>query len=150
MPTYFFDTYDDGEFMRDEVGLDFASLQEARDQAASLLPDLIRQEAPPREHQQFAVVVRDFEGRPVYGATMIFQGRWRLPDDAGWAPCIDALHPSYSPLATVRGKVLASAARTIDASRTKSFWSHLSSLEMQDLIQLTRTTVEASRATLER
>lgn len=150
MPTYFFDIYDDGDFMRDEVGLDYPSLQEARDQAVSFLPDLIRQEVSPREHQQFAVVVRALDGRAVYGASMIFQGRWRLPDDAGWGPCIDALHPSYSPLATVRGKVLALAARTIDASRTKALSSRHASLDMQALIQATRATVEASRATLDR
>ena len=148
MPLYFFDTYDDGIFMRDAFGIELESSQEARDQAAALLPDMARQMLPVREHQRFAVVVRGADDQPVYGATMTFQGRWWRTDNAGWTVYDETRRMEHGVLATLRGQVLASARTAVERSKTLISSGQKVSLEMQGLIHSTLTAIEKSQATL--
>ena len=46
MSRYYFDVHDGDGRHRDDMGDEFDSFEEARDQAHSLLPDIIRDELP--------------------------------------------------------------------------------------------------------
>ncbi len=74
MPRYFFDISDAKGFHRDEFGNEFVSLDEARDQAQSLLPDIAREELPDGELHQITCEVRDDTGRIVYRGKLTYEG----------------------------------------------------------------------------
>lgn len=74
MPRFFFDVRDAKGFHRDETGDDFASFEEARDQAQSLLPDIAREELPDGELHQITCEVRDNTGRVVNRGKLTFEG----------------------------------------------------------------------------
>ena len=74
MATYFFDITDGKGFHRDDFGGEFASFEEARDQAQSLLPDIAREELPDGELHQIACEVRDDTGRIVYRGKLTYEG----------------------------------------------------------------------------
>ncbi len=74
MPRFFFDVRDAKGFHRDEIGDDFASFEEARDQAQSLLPDIAREELPDGELHRISCEVREGSGRIVYRGQLTFEG----------------------------------------------------------------------------
>ncbi|RYC29225.1 hypothetical protein D3273_25245 [Lichenibacterium minor] len=51
MPRYYFDIHDAKGFHPDEFGEALADLEEARDQAQLLLPDIMREELPNRKRR---------------------------------------------------------------------------------------------------
>ena len=74
MPRFFFDVRDAQGFHHDEIGDDFADLEEARDQAQALLPDIARAELPDGELHVITCDVRDSTGRIVYRGHLTFEG----------------------------------------------------------------------------
>ncbi|KQO94633.1 hypothetical protein [Methylobacterium sp. Leaf91] len=79
MARYFFDVHDGGLHQFDEQGSEFATLDEVRQQAMRLLPDVARDHAKPEgERLAFTVVVSDEDHRPVYSATLSLVGVWLI------------------------------------------------------------------------
>lgn len=76
MPHYFFDVTNGGAATPDDVGVDLADDDEARDEAVSLLPDIARDELPDGDEHEFVVSVRDERGEVVYEASLSLHGRW--------------------------------------------------------------------------
>ena len=74
MSRYYFDVHDGDGRHRDDMGDEFDSFEEARDQAQSLLPDIIRDELPDGELRSVSCEVRDEAGVLVYRGCLIFRG----------------------------------------------------------------------------
>ena len=76
MARYFFDTFDDGVWMRDMEGMDFADRQTARHQAVQTLPYMALDALPDGPERRFAVEVRDEGGRRLFRAELLFRSEW--------------------------------------------------------------------------
>lgn len=74
MARYYFDTTDSRGLHRDEVGDEFNSFDEARDQCQGILADCIREELPDGELHTVTCDVRDETGRVVYGGELKYRG----------------------------------------------------------------------------
>jgi hypothetical protein len=69
MPRFYFDS-DDGETpMTDTIGLDFADLRVAQQEAVRALPEIAKDALPDGENRDFIITVRDGSG-PVLRATL--------------------------------------------------------------------------------
>ena len=79
MPIYYFDLFDGDKLVRDDFGIELDSLDEAREQAIALLPELARDELPEAESHEFVATVRCREGRVRYQATLSLRGGWVEP-----------------------------------------------------------------------
>jgi hypothetical protein len=76
MARYYFDVHDGGPRF-DDTGTELAELENVREQAKRLLPDIAREEIPREGDQRtFTVLVKDEGGKPVYSATLTFAGLW--------------------------------------------------------------------------
>lgn len=73
MPLYFFDLRDGKNHTIDDFGTEFDRLEEARNYAISLLPDIAREELPDGPRRNFACNVRDKDGNIVYEAVLKFR-----------------------------------------------------------------------------
>ena len=74
MPRYFFDIHD-GQFSRDDEGLECANFEAARREAMASLPEIARFALPgDSETRAFSVLVRDEGGAVVYTAALTFAG----------------------------------------------------------------------------
>lgn len=69
MPRYFFDTQD-GELVRDDIGLNCDNFQDMLAQATSGLADFAHDAVPGAKYQEMAVRVRDEQDRPVLQAIL--------------------------------------------------------------------------------
>ncbi|KAA3452253.1 hypothetical protein C7I87_02350 [Mesorhizobium sp. SARCC-RB16n] len=69
MPLYFFDTIENGQITRDDLGVDM-SPADMRREAKRLLPSLVIEHSLPADLNDFAVWVRDDTGRCVYEASL--------------------------------------------------------------------------------
>ncbi|MCO6052291.1 hypothetical protein NGM99_21105 [Mesorhizobium sp. RP14(2022)] len=77
MPLYFFDTFDNGQHSRDDLGTLCSSLPNARMEAMKVLPSIAKDEIPrDGDRQAFTVLVRNEDGEAVYSATLTFAGIW--------------------------------------------------------------------------
>jgi hypothetical protein len=66
LPLYFFDTDDGATLFRDEIGLEFANDQEARDQASAALGELAKEYLPGGPPQKnLTMWVRNEQGHAV-------------------------------------------------------------------------------------
>jgi hypothetical protein len=65
MPRYYFDTYDGDQFLPDEIGIEFDSLDAARSEAQRFLPEMAREALPDTTHRAFVVSVRNEAGSVV-------------------------------------------------------------------------------------
>ena len=74
MPLYFFDIRDKNGLHRDEVGDELDSFEEARAQAQSLLPDMMREEMPGGDLHIVTCDVRDEADHVVYRGELTFRG----------------------------------------------------------------------------
>jgi hypothetical protein len=70
MARYFFDTRDNSHSLRDELGLELDSLEEARDEATRGLADLAKDVLPSAVRRELAVEVRDEIDFPVLRAAL--------------------------------------------------------------------------------
>jgi hypothetical protein len=73
MPRFFFDTRDNTDFVRDEIGLDLDGLDAVRDQATRGLADLARDVLPGSTRRELAVEVRDHFDQAVFRAALWFE-----------------------------------------------------------------------------
>jgi hypothetical protein len=69
MSRYYFDIHD-GEFIRDDVGVECDSFGAVRAQAAAGLADFAKDAVPSAKWREMAVRVRDDQGRPVMQAIL--------------------------------------------------------------------------------
>ena len=74
MARYYFDLQDGRGFHRDEIGDEFDSFEEAREQAQVLLPDIVREELPDGELHVITCDVRDQSGRIIYRGKLTYEG----------------------------------------------------------------------------
>lgn len=74
MPRYFFDVHDGKGFHRDDVGDEFPTPGEAREQCQGLLADLAHEELPDGDLHTITCDVRDEPGRVVYRGEMTYRG----------------------------------------------------------------------------
>ncbi|KFG68726.1 hypothetical protein [Microvirga sp. BSC39] len=65
MARYFFDTFDGERFVRDDVGLECETLEEAKSEGQRALPEMAREVLPDGNHRTFVVTVRDEVGTVV-------------------------------------------------------------------------------------
>ena len=84
MPIFYIDVYDNEMLARDEFGLELDNLDEAREQAIALLPDMARQGLPDGDAHDYTAVVRCPEGRIRYEARLSLRGAW--VEDAATLP----------------------------------------------------------------
>jgi hypothetical protein len=73
MTRYFFDLRDGFEFFRDEQGLEFDTMQSARNEATRALVDFARDAVPGSERSELAIEVRDEFNHPLFKATLMFE-----------------------------------------------------------------------------
>jgi hypothetical protein len=73
MPMFFFDTRDDGELVRDNVGLEFPDLDTVRVQAAKSLAEMAVDVLPGSTERCLGVDVRDGADRAVLTTELIFK-----------------------------------------------------------------------------
>lgn len=59
MAIYFFDTLDNGEFSRDDIGLELSDLEAVREQAAMSLVELAHDVLPGTTRREMSVEARD-------------------------------------------------------------------------------------------
>lgn len=72
VPRYFFDSRD-GDFVRDDEGLEFDGIERARDEAMRGLADLAREAIPKSTRRELAVDVRDEAGRQLLRVSLWFE-----------------------------------------------------------------------------
>jgi Domain of unknown function (DUF6894) len=65
MPRFFFDISYCGSYHEDEVGVELAGLDEAKDQALQTLPDVAKYDIPDGNRRDCIITVRDETGRRV-------------------------------------------------------------------------------------
>jgi Domain of unknown function (DUF6894) len=73
MPRYFFDTRDGDLFIRDDDGIEFDSIEQARDEATRGLADMARDAIPGEIRRELAVEVSDFRRNPLLRASLWFE-----------------------------------------------------------------------------
>ena len=73
MPLYYFDSRDNGAFIRDDVGLVFSGIDTARDQAAIALAELARDVLPGSIRRELAIEVRDDGKKPLLRTSLVFE-----------------------------------------------------------------------------
>ena len=62
MARYFFDTFDGERFVRDDIGVEFESLESAKAEAQRFLPEMASDALPDGNHRTFVVSVRNEAG----------------------------------------------------------------------------------------
>lgn len=75
---YFFDTYDNRSVLIDDEGLEFASFDKVKSEAAASLAEMAREVLPRSMQRNIAVKVRDDKDRPVLTAELTFEVRTHL------------------------------------------------------------------------
>ena len=78
MPLYFFDSRDNGEFIRDEVGLELADLEAVKVVASRSLAELAEDVLPSSSKRELAVEVRDVS-QTVLRAVLTFEAMVLVP-----------------------------------------------------------------------
>ncbi|MGI3902387.1 MAG: DUF6894 family protein [Janthinobacterium lividum] len=73
MPLYFFDLHDGDVHTIDDFGIEFDRLEEARNYAVSLLPDMAREELPNGPRRDFICDIRAEGAQIVYRAVLKFR-----------------------------------------------------------------------------
>jgi hypothetical protein len=70
MPRYFFDVTDHEGKHRDDVGIECADFEAARQHAAVALPEMMREMMPNGMHSEVLVEIRDSDERELMRATI--------------------------------------------------------------------------------
>jgi hypothetical protein len=77
MPRYYFDLFENGSHQVDDAGLEFQTLDQVRQEAMEALPEIAKDQVPKDgDRQNFTVLVKDEDGKPVYTASLTFAGLW--------------------------------------------------------------------------
>jgi hypothetical protein len=82
MPSYFFDVEDNGELNIDNVGIELANEQAARNEAIRSLPAMAREELPDGPQHTFWVKVRDDAGEYIFQASLELKTTWLKSQDS--------------------------------------------------------------------
>lgn len=82
MPLYFFDSGDHERVLRDDVGVELPGIQEARDEAVRLLPNIARDMCLGGDRQTIISMVRNEQDQLIFRATLSLEAEW-LPSHAG-------------------------------------------------------------------
>jgi hypothetical protein len=72
MALYFFDTRDNDDFVEDDEGLEYPTLEAVKVQAAKALAEIARDVIPGSVRRHLSIEVRDEQG-PVLIAMMVFE-----------------------------------------------------------------------------
>jgi hypothetical protein len=72
MARYYFDTWDNDHFIEDDAGVELASLDLVKDQAALSLAELAHETLPGKIKHTLRVVVRN-DTQPILRASLIFE-----------------------------------------------------------------------------
>lgn len=84
MPRFYFDIDDGEQCHTDSDGVELGNLQEVRNTAVSILPDVAREELPDGDRRVFVCKARDESGKIVFIATLSLVAEWiGGPDGAG-------------------------------------------------------------------
>ena len=75
MPLYFFDTRDNGDVVRDDIGVECAGIADAKVQAARSLAELALEVLPGSERRCLGVDVRDQGNAPTLVTELTFEAR---------------------------------------------------------------------------
>ena len=70
---YFFDVRDGDQFTPDLDGLEYATIEEARDAATAALADAAKDAIPGKIRREIAVEVRDVDILPILRASLWFE-----------------------------------------------------------------------------
>ena len=73
MPLYYFDTHDDKGVVRDDTGLEFDTLEQAKAEAARALVDIARDRVPGPDRLVFVVEVSDENKQPLLEARLMIE-----------------------------------------------------------------------------
>jgi hypothetical protein len=73
MPRFYFDHRDGDEFALDEDGLDFATVEQARDEATAALAEMAKDALPGVLRRELAIEVSDHQRRPILRAALWFE-----------------------------------------------------------------------------
>jgi hypothetical protein len=72
MPRFYFDSRDNGTFIKDDTGLMFPSLEKARDEATRALAELAKDVLPGSLRRELAIEVRDEANGPLLMTSLVF------------------------------------------------------------------------------
>ena len=72
MPRFYFDIREGNSFVPDEDGLDFPTINEARDDASRTLGQMMKEAMPDGQHHDMAVEVRGDNKRPLLKVQITF------------------------------------------------------------------------------
>jgi hypothetical protein len=73
VPFYYFDSRDGDSFLCDEDGLEFPSLEAARDQATAALADMAKDVLPGSLRRELIIEVSDENREPVLRTSLVFE-----------------------------------------------------------------------------
>jgi hypothetical protein len=73
MPLFFFDHRDGDELLRDEEGMEFASIEEAREEATRGLGGIARDALPGSVRRELAIEVSDASRKPLFRTALWFE-----------------------------------------------------------------------------
>jgi hypothetical protein len=73
MPRYYFDWVENGDCIRDEIGMDLPGLPAAKMEAARSLGEVAKEALPGSERHHLAIVVRDERERYVLKTSIFFK-----------------------------------------------------------------------------
>ena len=76
MTLYFFDVFDGEAFLRDDVGVDISTEQDAANHAVAALPEMAHDELQNGPERSFWVKVRDGSGDYFFMADLKFKQTW--------------------------------------------------------------------------
>lgn len=73
MPRFYFDHRNGDTFVQDDEGLEFATIQQARDSAARTLGEIARDNLPGAVRREIAIEVSDASRRPLFRTALWFE-----------------------------------------------------------------------------
>ena len=75
MPLFYFDARDNDQFTRDDVGLEFPTVEKARDEAARTLAETAKFVLPGSVMRELAIEVRDAAKQPLLRTMLKYEAR---------------------------------------------------------------------------
>jgi hypothetical protein len=75
MPLFFFDVRDDAGFTQDDEGLEFSSIEKARDEAARALAEMAKFVLPGSVVRELAIEVRDAAKLPLLRTILRYEAQ---------------------------------------------------------------------------
>jgi hypothetical protein len=75
MPLFFFDVRDNAHFTRDDEGLEFPTIEKARDEAARALAEMAKFVLPGAVVRELAIEVRDAAKRPLLRTMLRYEAQ---------------------------------------------------------------------------